>query len=211
MIRNCPECKKEIVYKNKISFNRAIKMNKKCQHCCKIGINNFKFRKKHPMLGKNHSQETKNKIRDNNIGKKKKMPLTHSLNVSKSLINNKRNKDKHYIRTDEQKKKMRLAALNRIIKINGRVQPSFNINACKIIDEYGKQNGYNFQHALNGGEFNIKELGYWVDGYDKEKNTVIEYYEKSHHKKINRDKKRKDEIINFLKCKFIELYEGQNK
>jgi len=35
---------------------------------------------------------------------------------------------------------------------------------------------------MNGGEHFIPELGYWVDGYDKNKNIVIEYYETRHHK-----------------------------
>jgi len=42
----------------------------------------------------------------------------------------------------------------------GKWHPSFNKSACKIIDEYGKNHDYNFQHALNGGEYHIEELGY---------------------------------------------------
>ena len=68
--------------------------------------------------------------------------------------------------------KYRIYMINKIEKeqLNGnQLYPNFNSNACKIIDEYGNKNGYNFQHAMNGGEFYIKELGYWVDGYDREK------------------------------------------
>jgi len=85
--------------------------------------------------------------------------------------------------------------------------PTFNPLACQKIDEYGKQHGYKFQHALNGGELHIKELGYWVDGYDMEKNVVIEYYE-SRHRKFDihaRDEERKRKIIEHLNCEFIEL------
>ena len=50
-----------------------------------------------------------------------------------------------------------------------------------------------------------------MDGYDKEKNVVIEYFEpwhsKSHHK--DRDEKRRLEIIDFLKCSFIILKEDK--
>ena len=67
---------------------------------------------------------------------------------------------------------------------------------------------------MNGGEFYIKELGYWVDGYDKDKNVVIEIDEKRHfdingnlHKK---DIKRQDEIMDLLKCKFIRLKLQEN-
>jgi protein-arginine kinase activator protein McsA len=93
--------------------------------------------------------------------------------------------------------------------IKGKFKPCYNPKACKIIEEYGKQHGYNFQHAMNGGEYYIKELGYWVDGYDKEKNVVIEYQEKHHnitYWKV-RDKKRKNLIIQLLDCKFIEIKE----
>jgi hypothetical protein len=93
--------------------------------------------------------------------------------------------------------------------IKGKFKPCYNPKACEIIEEYGKQHGYNFQHAMNGGEYYIKELGYWVDGYDKEKNVVIEYQEKHHnitYWKL-RDEKRKNLIIQLLGCKFIEIKE----
>ena len=38
--------------------------------------------------------------------------------------------------------------------------PSYNPKSIPIIEEFGKANGYNFQHAENGGEFYIKTLGY---------------------------------------------------
>lgn len=85
--------------------------------------------------------------------------------------------------------------------------PNFNPLACQFIDAYGKQNGYNFQHALNGGEYHIKELGYWVDGYDKEKNAVFEYNESSHYNKFGnlkeKDVRRLCEIKTHLNCELI--------
>ena len=63
------------------------------------------------------------------------------------------------------------------------------------------------QHAENGGEFHINELGYWVDGYSKEKNIVIEYYEKFHSKNIERDLRRQTEITKLLNCEFIIIKE----
>ena len=91
----------------------------------------------------------------------------------------------------------------------GKVTPCFNPIACQKIDEYGNQHGYKFQHALNGGE--VKIVGYSVDGYDKDKNAVIEYYEKWHtaHKCAKRDAQRKTEIVNHLGCTFIELKEWE--
>jgi hypothetical protein len=87
--------------------------------------------------------------------------------------------------------------------------PNYNPDACRIIDEYGKHHGYNFQHAENGGEFYIKELGYYVDGYDREKNAVIEVDEKHHldnNGKLNEnDIIRQKKIENLLKCEFIRI------
>lgn len=115
-------------------------------------------------------------------------------------------------------KKMRISAIKRIEKhkLNKeQLIPGFNPDACKIIEDYGKENSYNFQHAMNGGEYHIKELGYWVDGYDKDKNVVIEIDEKRHFNKNGKlkqkDIKRMDEIKQFLNCKFIRLKFEENK
>ena len=93
--------------------------------------------------------------------------------------------------------------------MGGQMFPFFNKDACALIDEYGKKHGYQFQHAMNGGEYHIKELGYWVDGYDSEKNVVIEVDE-AHHFDVNgnlseKDIRRQAEIEDFLQCKFIRL------
>jgi hypothetical protein len=103
--------------------------------------------------------------------------------------------------------KMRVSAINRMKRLWGQVTPNYNPVACKIIDEYGAKHGYNFQHAENGGEFYIKELGYWVDGYDREKNVVIEIDEPHHLRtmQMERDKKRQEEIIQLLQCQFIRI------
>jgi hypothetical protein len=100
-----------------------------------------------------------------------------------------------------------LIAANRIH--DNKWHPSFNVKACDIIEKYGKDNGYNFQHALNGGEFFIRELGYWVDGYDIEKNVVIEYYETAHKQMIEKDEIRIEKIKNTLNCEVIILKEWE--
>lgn len=105
--------------------------------------------------------------------------------------------------SDMTRHKMKNSAIKRV-KDNGCVT-SFNKKACLIIDEYGKKNGYNFKHAMNGGEFHVPNLPYVVDGYDAKNNIVIEYYEKYHFykKHTHLDNLRQLEIMNELKCKFI--------
>lgn len=112
----------------------------------------------------------------------------------------------------ENRKKARLNMIKFIennVNHGGQVTPFYNSMGCKLINEYGKENGYNFQHAENGGEFRIEELGYWVDGYDKENNVVIEIDESNHYdfdgKLKTKDVERQKEIEDFLKCKFIRL------
>ena len=91
----------------------------------------------------------------------------------------------------------------------GQAFPFYNSNACRVIEEYGKMFEYNFQHAENGGEYHIKELGYFVDGYDKDKNVVIEVDEEHHFdidgNLLEKDKNRQQEIENYLDCKFIRI------
>ena len=96
----------------------------------------------------------------------------------------------------------------REIKERGITSPmNYNPLACKRIDEYGKKHEYDFQTAETGGEYFIKKLGRWLDGYDKERNTAIEYYEKWHRNQEKEDKKRQEEIMDFLECDFIILKE----
>lgn len=115
----------------------------------------------------------------------------------------------HYGHThsDETKRKQRI---RRLESLNAKTPcyPGYNKTACIRIDEYGQQHGYNFQHAENGGEYFISQLGYYVDGYDKEKNVVIEYDEKHHFIKgclRQKDLIRQQEIEQYLKCKFIRI------
>jgi len=154
------------------------------------------------------SEETKQRMADSHIsgipwnkGKKNCFSKETIQKMSKS------GKGKHY--SDEAIRNIRLGAIKRIQNNmnNNQFYPNHNPAACKIIEEYGKTGGYSFQHAENGGEYFIKELGYWVDGYDKTKNVAIEYYEKGHIYRKERDEKRKQEIINYLNCEFIEIGE----
>ena len=107
------------------------------------------------------------------------------------------------------RKEMRKSALRYIKSCKGKISPHYNKKSIPIIEQYGKENGYNFQHAENGGEYHIKELGYFVDGYDKKKNVVLEIDEK-HHYNVDGTLKEKDiqrqkEIEEHLGCKFIRL------
>lgn len=226
----CPKCGREQIYSSKSNLKRALEENSVCNHCQSKHARTFskgnlghthsteaknKMKKaweKRPHIfsdetrrkmsasakGKIVSDETRNKMRLANLGKKL------SGETKKKISKNSASK------TPDVKRKLRLARIKQLERdiFNGnQVFPSYNPNACKIIDEYGKKHGYNFQHAMNGGEYFIEKLGYWVDGYDKDKNVVLEYQEKKHKYKVNKDLERKREIVDFLGCKFIEIKE----
>lgn len=115
--------------------------------------------------------------------------------------------------TDEHKLNLRLSSIEYIkrkIELNGgKMMPHFNIYACQLLDEISKIMGINIQHALNGGEYYISELGYWVDGYDQKNNVVYEYYEREHKKRIDKDSLREQAIKNHLKCEFRIIHENK--
>lgn len=233
-VRYCPDCNRKISYKRKNAFVAANKKESICRSCAMLKSNCKRFEghahsKKTKILfskkrkGVKKSDAHKIKIGNANRGKirtnvvknkisktlKKKYALGEITSpfcfIKKNGKNNPMFGKKH---NSESLRKMRLSSIHRIEenKNNGnQIKPAFNKNACNIIEHYGEKHNYNFQHAMNGGEFYIKELGYWVDGYDKDKNVVIEYYENRHKKTIEKDEKRKLEIVDYLGCKFIEL------
>lgn len=141
-----------------------------------------------------------------------------SLNINRSISeimigNEPWNKGKTglYTHNTEAIRKIRLATLNRIKKTitnGGQLYPAYNTSSIPIIEGYGKKNGYNFQHAENGGEYHIEELGYWVDGYDIENNVVLEFDEAHHTRQQDKDNKRQNEIIKHIKCNFIRIDEN---
>ena len=203
-LRKCKQCGNDVSHKNEKNLKRALKEDRVCVSCAqkvaKLGSNNG-------MFGKKHKDTTIKKIKE----KRKHQIFTEETRDKLSIINKRRLEEyNHWIgraHTDETKKKLKLIAANRIH--DNKWHPSFNVNACDIIEKYGKDNGYNFQHALNGGEFFIRELGYWVDGYDIEKNVVIEYYETAHKQMIEKDEIRIEKIKNTLNCEVIILKEWE--
>lgn len=239
--RLCSNCSNIIIYKTKSQLNDAIKKNRICKLCanrkngrtkkyigtlikkcilCNIDVefsNSMHYkraksdrfylckscavRKSH--TGKKISQKQKSLLRKRQLGIR--WPLERRKKLSETM-KGKNNPMYGKIRHD-----YRIRWLSSLEKSGVTLRTFYNPKACKIIDEYGKKYGYNFQHAENGGEYYIKELGYWTDGYDKEKNVVIEYYEPYHtrtEKQILKDDNRQKLIINHLKCKFIVIKEG---
>jgi len=228
--RICPTCFNEIIYKDKYYYNSSVIKNRGCRSCSKKGKNNPRYKKlpwnkgltkkeseklrgggwnkgltKEIDIRVGHSLETRKKISNSNKGKKHSKEWVENFSKATSGVN-------HYLygkeRTEEYKKKMRLLTLERIKqnKLNGnQLYPNYNPKGCQYFNNLMEQTNTYIQHAQNDGEFYIKELGYWVDGYDKENNIIYEYDEKYHNRQKDKDLRRQREIEKFLKCKFIRI------
>lgn len=183
--KNNPACRQEVKEKLKLNHHRTGKTLEESYGKSKAGELRIAYGIKNK--GKN------NPACRPEVGRK--------ISKSKKGCSGEHNKD------PEKRRSQRVKMIEIRKKLYGNSITFYNPEACKIIENYGKENGYNFQHAENGGEYHIKELGFWVDGYDKEKNVVIEYYEKHHKYQKERDERRKQEIVDYLGCKFIEIEE----
>jgi len=193
------------ITKQKMSeFRRNYKYSE--EGCKNLSI--AKQGKSHPMYGKTHSTETIEKMKLVKLGKNNPFYGKHHSDKTKNIISA---KSKGKIVDAATCKKQRISTIQYIEKCignNGQLQPRYNISSIPILEQKAKElNIFDLQHAENGGEYFIKELGYWVDGYSKDRNIVIEYYEKFHNKKIKRDLRRQNEIMKFLNCQFIIIYE----
>jgi len=112
--------------------------------------------------------------------------------------------------TEETKNKIRKSTADYFIKhLSGK--PHYNKVACLFIDNLNEKYDLKLIHAENGGEKCVS--GYFVDGYDEEKNIVFEYDEKSHYKDVynnilkQKDINRQNIIIQELGCRFIRYNE----
>jgi hypothetical protein len=228
--KNCDGCGKTLSYSTQGNLNLSIRKKSKCMSCSQQGriiSVETRFRIGLKIKGRTLSKEHKEKIRKSKIGKNNPMygkpsPFrgkhhTDENNLKNSLWHKNCVGKRHPMfgrhHGKETIQKMRIATSKRIKKFGIRSR-NFSPVACKFITEYGKQVGYNFQHAMNGGEQIVG--GYFVDGYDKDKNVVFEYDEPRHYY-VNGNLKPKDiirqmRIIQMLHPKkFIRYNEAKRK
>lgn len=138
------------------------------------------------MEGTKRSSKTKKRISDWMKGKRngKKHPMYGKHHSSKS------------------KMKMRLSALKYIENQVGCVR--IGKNEKLLLDEQEKKDGVRILRQWD------TKLGYVVDGYCPETNTIYEVYEKNHTYPLQkiRDRKRKRRIINYARCKFVIIWDN---
>ncbi len=234
--KNCPICDKIIYYSQERSLIESVSKNRKCRSCSKIGhpstihkngkVPEKTLRKMSKSWFKNghrpiNADFRRGKTLEEIYGKKKAKELKNKMSSRVMSLESNKKRSKSCIaarcgysnkgrKTSEKLKRLfRKQMVERLLKTYTNFHPSYNTNACKYFDRLNKENGYNIQHALNGGEYFIKELSYWLDGYDKKNNIVYEWDERRHFNKNgtlkNKDILRENEIKRFLNCKVIRI------
>jgi hypothetical protein len=183
----------------------AEKKGSVCNNCSQQGEN-------HPWFGKTIPKDMREKISNTLKGRVIEDEwISKWKNTVKKRDSFKGENNPFYGKThsEEVRKKLRKSHIERIASL-GNVFPNYNPSSIPIIEQKASELGItDLQHAENGGEFFISELGYWVDGYSKEKNVVIEFDEAHHFDSdgnlIERDIKRQKEIEKYLGCEFIRI------
>ena len=162
--------------------------------------------KGNPFYGKHHTEITKRKISESTIRTHtgKKFSVQRRMRLAAAL--------RGIHKSEEHKRKIGINSKIRIIKLKedlGILKIGFNPSACKYFDILNETNGWNLQHAMNGGEKRI--LCYFVDAFDKDRNIVIEYDEPHHFtwngKLCRADIVRMNDIISHTGCKFLRYNE----
>lgn len=149
-----------------------------------------------PRYGKSCSEETRQKLRDA---------------WERRRLENKCG----YKASSETKRKLRIAAIKRMqkqSKAGERVVPSFNFAGCEYFAKFDKFYKTNGQYATNGGEFHIKELGYFVDYYNPDLKLIMEWDEEYHYKggklsKKDLDRQREIEL-HYSQFLFVRIRES---
>ena len=147
--------------------------------------------------GKKLSEKTKKKLSEANKGQISNNKGKHLSNetknkLSKAMIGNKNARGR--ITSLETKKKMRISAI-RYIKETRGISPREGINEKDLLDLQEHFDSCKIQR-----NYEIKDLGYFVDGYCRETNTVYEVYEKYHNTQVQKDLQREFEIRSHLNC-----------
>ncbi|MFW6026798.1 MAG: hypothetical protein ACOCRX_10695 [Candidatus Woesearchaeota archaeon] len=173
--------------------------------------------KPHPnrRINYKHSDDIRKKISENtkkamnNFDIKKKV----SIRTSEAQIGRKLK--------EETKRKIgknsRLHMIERIqnsLEAGHQISPNWNPKACDYFEQFDEEHNIQGQHARNGGEFYIKELGYWVDYINHDFKLIIEYDEKYHYDVYGnlkeKDAKRQEEIQNlYSDYEFVRIREDE--
>ena len=98
------------------------------------------------------------------------------------------------------KRKQRITAIKRIEISKGKLFPYIGKNETTLLNAQEIKDNCKITR-----QYRLNDLGYIVDGYCKETNTVYEVYEYHHKGKEQKDLQRQNEICNYLKSRFVVI------
>jgi hypothetical protein len=200
--RNCPKCTRELSYTQQSNWRAANRIGSLCR-CCRVISDVTREKHRLEKLGKAGTPRTesvKQKLREwhkNNMTdemRQRRDAWKH--NMSADTKNKLRLRRTGQTASEMTREKLRIIRLEKVREMGGF--PSFNKTACDFMDALAKKLGFQFRHAMNGGEVAI--CGYSVDGYAKDKNVIFEYDESRHEnltrktKDMRREKRMRDKI-----------------
>jgi len=101
------------------------------------------------------------------------------------------------------KRKMRLSMIRYIKSTRGTLKTNVGKNETKLLNEQEKKDGVRIIRQWD------TRIGYIVDGYCPETNTIYEVYERYHNQQVRRDLEREMEIRNHLFCNFVIIEDNR--
>jgi len=195
--RICPKCNRNIFHATESSRNWAMKIGRKCRSCSQIGhtvLDESKKKMSSAKIGKpTWSSLHKEEFGKIQCGKNHPMYGKHHTDEMKRK-QSERNFGKKL--SKEIKRKLRVAAIKQHRK-NGIKFPAIDGGSVEYFDNMNKYSGFHIQHP----NIEIKDLGYFVDGYDPILHAVFEYDTKTHNscRYKKKDLERQKEIIEYYK------------
>jgi len=201
--RNCPKCNKTQYYATKEGICVAIKKARICKSCIKMGTK--------------HSCECKRKI--SKSLEKNTRTLGHHLSISHKIKSSNagklryENKNVRLITSQQIKIAMHRPEIRKkhieALAETKWLGKSVDKGQIKLLEKWNKL-GFNFHP--NYQVYTDTDL-FYIDGYDKEQNVVLEYDSKYHNRLGQKDKDliRQNKIINILKPKKFWRYNSVNK
>ncbi len=99
----------------------------------------------------------------------------------------------------------------------GQAHPTYNFNACEFFKQFDKDFNVRGLYATNGGEYYIKELGYWPDYINFDLKLIIEWDEENHYnadgnlkaKDVQRQKEIQKYFSDFRFIRIREKFQGE--
>lgn len=203
--RNCPECRREIHYIPRDSFNHA-KPWKKCRYCCNVIRGKTSNRK-----GCYHTEETKKLMSLAKLGKKQSEKMRKSRSESRKRLY------QNPIEVEKMAQKVKMA-MHRPDVRKKHIEALHHSKWIKVRTDKGqlelleKWNRMGFHFEPNYQLKTDTDL-FYIDGYDKEKNVVLEFDSKYHRRFGQREKDliRQQKIIDILKPKRFWRFDSESK